>query len=1147
MEPLSYQSKLVPAETARETGCFTTLPIRIHPRDDLADAASRRFVGDWAREMRDGREKKTYFSFSPVGNWSSLIYPEAIPERLGVLAYLSDLGLIHDDTGEGLSIEDAQAEHDELHDALNPDDKRNLDPASRAMKTKKLVSQCILECINLDHEVGLNMLAAFRDVWLAISEKNSDKEAQTLEEYLQYRSDNGGMLVFWPMLQFSLGISLSEAEHQLVQPIIDAATEGLLLANDYFSWERELRELQSGHSKRIVSAVELFARTKGLSVEGAKEAVKARIIKSESDFSVSGNHYWCSACPRQNAWKNETLPNGQKHNDVEQNQNGNGHHSPLSSNGSDTILQINGIKIISNGNGVKAVVNGNGVKRKLSQCGLATPEEDLFTKKKRDSGIDVLGQDNHNLDVHEVSQYPLYKPSNLAMDAPAAYICGMPSKGVRGTLIDALNTWLHVPPAAVKTITSVVNMLHNASLILDDLEDNSPLRRGLPSAHVIFGQAQSINSANFLFVRAVQEVAQSLSPAALTAVLEELEGLYLGQSWDLYWKFNLACPTESEYVNMIDHKTGGMFRMLLRIMQAESAVAETPGLDFERLTLLFGRFFQIRDDYMNFGDYAAQKGICEDLDEGKFSYPIVYCLTNHPEYRAHILGVFRQRPTVATTTASPLSKESKAHLCISLSSQLSVESGGDYVADFEQQPIATAGVDAGSLFWAQQQQAVRPACVVHARGVEDVVVVVRTSRSTGCPFAVRGGGHSDIPGASNSDGGITVNMAGLSDVEVDASAGVARVGAGAKWGAVFKELDKTNKTVVGGRLTGVGVGGLLLGGGLSHFSGLHGWACDNVRNYELVLANGSIIDVSHSTHPDLYRALRGGGNNFGVVTRFDLDLFDQGPMWGGLHVWPLMPDVTSAITSAFVEFAHDAPSDKHVSLFAGLGFMQGNFAWAVGQYDTLGREEPPIFAKFRDDAETYGAPKIVSTARVTSLSDLAEELNLSEPAGMRSRFTTATFKVDVDLLQLMAGYFVEEVERALDKGLSEDARFAPMLGIQPLGKNILQAQAKRGGNVMGLEEESGPLIVCSFGWEWSDEANDAIVTAGIQSVLEQSVAAAKERGLYHPFKYMNYAAEDQDPVGSYGDENVEFLKKVKETYDSEGLFAKLVPGGHKIK
>ncbi|KAK8015779.1 hypothetical protein PG991_008667 [Apiospora marii] len=465
---------------------------------------------------------------------------------------------------------------------------------------------------------------------------------------------------------------------------------------------------------------------------------------------------------------------------------------------------------------------------------------------------------------------------------------------------------------------------------------------------------------------------------------------------------------------------------------------------------------------------------------------------------------------------------------------------------FSTDPLRVGEGDVKQLFWAQQQQSAQPACLVHPQSPEEIAVLIATARSTGCPFAVRGGGHSDIPGASNSDGGITVNMAGLSQVVVDEDAGVARVGAGAKWGDVYRELEKTNRTVVGGRLRDVGVGGLLLGGGLSHLSGLHGWACDNVRNYEVVLANGSIIQVSQSTHPDLYRALRGGGNSFGVVTRFDLDLVAQGPMWGGLHVWPLLPSVTSALTEAFAKFAHEAPSDPHVSLFAGLGHMQGNFAWAVGQYDTLGREEPPIFSRFRDDAQVYGAGKIVSTARVTTLSDLAEELNQSEPPGKRSRFTTATFRVDAELLQQMVGFFVEQVEKALANGLDKDEGFAPMLGIQPLTRNILKQQAKRAGNVMGLAEEDGPLMVCSFGWEWSHEADDATVIAGIKAVLGQAVDAAKERGLYHPFKYMNYAAEDQDPVSSYGADSVGFLKKVRDMYDSDGVFTELVPGWFKI-
>lgn len=90
------------------------------------------------------------------------------------------------------------------------------------------------------------------------------------------------------------------------------------------------------------------------------------------------------------------------------------------------------------------------------------------------------------------------------------------------------------------------------------------------------------------------------------------------------------------------------------------------------------------------------------------------------------------------------------------------------------------------------------------------------------------------------------------------------------------------------------------------------------------------------------------------------------------------------------------------------------------------------------------------------------------------------------------------------------------------------------------------FAVCSFGWEWSNEYDDTTVITGIKAVLDQSVSAAKERGLYHPFKYMNYAAMDQDPIGSYGKDNVEFLKRVREIYDAEGVFAALVPGGHKL-
>jgi ophiobolin F synthase len=238
----------------------------------------------------------------------------------------------------------------------------------------------------------------------------------------------------------------------------------------------------------------------------------------------------------------------------------------------------------------------------------------------------------------------------------------MPSKGVRSKLIEAMNYWFHVPEKSVETIKATVDLLHNASLILDDIEDNSPLRRGKAATHSIYGYAQSINSANFMIVQAVQSAGKLANKDAMHVLLHDVENLFLGQSWDLYWKYNLVCPSVDQYLNMVDNKTGCLFRMLVRLMQGESEQGSV--FDFDRLTLLFGRYFQVRDDYMNLSstEYSDQKGFCEDLDEGKFSFPIVHCLEHHPEFRDYIIGVFRQRPIVPSHGSQELSKESKIHI-----------------------------------------------------------------------------------------------------------------------------------------------------------------------------------------------------------------------------------------------------------------------------------------------------------------------------------------------------------------------------------------------------------------------------------------------------------------------------------------------------
>ena len=132
--------------------------------------------------------------------------------------------------------------------------------------------------------------------------------------------------------------------------------------------------------------------------------------------------------------------------------------------------------------------------------------------------------------------------------------------------------------------------------MLDDIEDNSMLRRGNPTAHTLFGAAQTINSANYIFVCAFEELQKLQSPDAVGVFIEELKYLHCGQALDLHWKYHTHVPTVDDYMMMVDNKTGGLFRLCVRLMQGESS-AKSEHIDSGRFVTLLGRYFQIRDDY----------------------------------------------------------------------------------------------------------------------------------------------------------------------------------------------------------------------------------------------------------------------------------------------------------------------------------------------------------------------------------------------------------------------------------------------------------------------------------------------------------------------------------------------------------------------
>ena len=161
---------------------------------------------------------------------------------------------------------------------------------------------------------------------------------------------------------------------------------------------------------------------------------------------------------------------------------------------------------------------------------------------------------------------------------------------------------------------------------VDDVEDSSLLRRGIPVAHSIFGTPQTLNSANYVYFLALQSLTQLQNPACLHIYTEELLNLHRGQGMDLFWRDTLTCPSESDYLEMVANKTGGLFRLAIKLMQAESQAPQP--VNCVPLVNTIGMLFQILDDLLNLQSptYTARKGLCEDLTEGKFSFPIIHAI-----------------------------------------------------------------------------------------------------------------------------------------------------------------------------------------------------------------------------------------------------------------------------------------------------------------------------------------------------------------------------------------------------------------------------------------------------------------------------------------------------------------------------------------
>ena len=207
----------------------------------------------------------------------------------------------------------------------------------------------------------------------------------------------------------------------------------------------------------------------------------------------------------------------------------------------------------------------------------------------------------------------------------------------------------------------------------------------------------------------------------------------------------------------------------------------------------------------------------------------------------------------------------------------------------------------------------RPALIAQCGDVDDVRAALAEARRARMPLAVRAGGHS-VAGMSLVDGGVVVDVRPMKDIEVDADLGIARVGAGVTWGELDAATQEHGLATTGGRVSTTGVAGFTLGGGSGWLERSCGLACDNLLAAELVTAGGEHLRADTTQHQELLWALKGGGGNFGVVTAFELQLHEVGPLvYGGLAAYD--PKDGPAVVHAFRDFFSPGPWE------AGLGLV----------------------------------------------------------------------------------------------------------------------------------------------------------------------------------------------------------------------------------
>ena len=285
--------------------------------------------------------------------------------------------------------------------------------------------------------------------------------------------------------------------------------------------------------------------------------------------------------------------------------------------------------------------------------------------------------------------------------------------------------------------------------------------------------------------------------------------------------------------------------------------------------------------------------------------------------------------------------------------------------------------------------------------------------------------------------------------------------------------------------------------------------------------------------------------NFGIVTSFTYEtipLPNPAGLWDAnkMYSFDKAPELIQSWHTVQTE---SLPKDLDIGGFNVYGYVQPYDSWfVVDRYVHTAHADasswPEIFAPF----EKIDAAPDTTHISVRPHSNITAEIAAITPPGMRNIYATFTHFPSVELTTKLLEIFQEEV--APIKAVED---ILPCLLLQPLAQNSVALMSKNGGNALGLKSSDGTLVILSIAWSWKNAADDAVVFAAYLKFFERAEAVAKEMGLWHRYKYANYAEASQDVWAGYGEESLERLRKVQREVDPKGVFVKGGLGGAGFK